>query len=74
MRSDELPILNSATLQLPILEMSYKAEKNRTRFSSTPVSPNNTRFSKRSRNSGFQSLADFEEKDIVSGATLSLLT
>ena len=48
--------------------MSYIGEKNRTRFSSMPVSPNSTLFSKRARNTGFVSLADFEDKDLVSGA------
>lgn len=44
--------------------MSYLEEKDKTIYSSKPVSSNPV-FPRRSRNSGFESLADFEKKDLV---------
>jgi len=48
-----------------LLKMGFNDEKHGTATSASSISPNE-RLSAVSRNSGFQSLADFEKKDLVS--------
>ena len=63
--------LRESCVELIIDTMSYLEEKNRTRYSTEPVS-SNTPLPNKSRNSGFESLADFEKKDLVSHSKMEL--
>ena len=46
--------------------MSYMEKNNGTRFSNKPISSDTTQFSERSQNSAYESLSEYETKDIVS--------
>ena len=52
-------------VKVAICTMSYLEEKNRVGYSAN-AAPQNSSFPNKSRNSGFDSLADFEKKDLVS--------
>jgi hypothetical protein len=63
--------LRQSCVKLIIYTMSYSEEKNRTAYSIQPVS-SNAPFPNKSRNSGFESLADFEKKDLASHSKMEL--